>query len=107
MPNLFDNDADAVDDLFADAGQEILYNGVSLLAIVRSGPDRGRLPGLDAVGASMAIRVRRVDISTTAKGTPVVIDGVAWKVDKEASTTTQTVVLDLLAKAVPVPRRSL
>jgi len=91
----------------AELTRTITYNGTDIPALVEYGPGLKRLPS-DGIGAETTITVRRADIATTAKGTPVLVDGEAWQVWAKIGGNPLNVRISLISKsASPVPRRSL
>lgn len=88
----------------AELASTVNYGGVDIPAHVERGQDRGPI-GRGAVASNMFITVRKPDVVTTAKDTPVVVDGENWKVWERVGGTRLTWRLKLYSGAAVMTRR--
>lgn len=91
----------------AGESELITYDGVEISAFVEYGADLRTLPGYRGVVAEMVIRVRRSDLTTTAKGTEVIVNQESWQVARCSGGDGIVVTIELEAAKAPIPRRSL
>lgn len=96
-----------LDDIASDWPLIITFNGIDIPARKETGRERVRVPGHDAMGSSLSVMVREVDVTTTAKDTPVVVNGREWLLFDVEDAGLLCLLLHLRSKSAPIPRRSL
>lgn len=92
-----------LDDIVAE-WPTITFNGTDIPGRIVTGLERTRVPGHNAVSSSLDVLVRAADVTTKAKGTPVVVDGREWLLVDVKKEGLLCLVLDLRSKAAPIPR---
>lgn len=97
--------AAALEDLFEDEefGEQILYKGVAIPAIVDIGRDPADQAG--AVVTQGKIEVKIADVANPVIYDPLVIRGKAWQVRRVLSTDFLSHLVEIFTDEKPKPRR--